>query len=54
MVSTSSDVNSALVGTLFSTATASTAVATGMPDLQGRKEHSRLRLHAAEHCSDCS
>ena len=32
-VSTSRDVNSARVGTLFSTATASTAVATGMPDL---------------------
>ena len=31
---TSRDVNSALVGTRFSTATASTAVATGMPDLR--------------------
>ena len=31
---TSSDVNSARVGTRFSTATASTAVATGMPDLR--------------------
>lgn len=43
-VNTSSDVNSARVGTLFSTATASTAVATGIPDLRAIDQEVRFIL----------